>query len=357
MQNLKEVCDAFNLPADVANISSLGSGLIHQTYRVQLADHQKFVLQEINERVFPDVEALMHNLKIVSGHLGRSQHHSELQSFEIVETRKGNSFLQIGAHYWRMLTFIDQTQSYDSIPNGDIARSCGQAFGRFFSAMHSLDAASLKPVLPDFHDISKSFEQLKRAANGDAHNRLNGTIEVFNGLMEYSHLADDFAAANWPKRVVHGDAKINNILFDKRTRQPVAVIDLDTVMKGYLIFDFGDMVRTFCNVEGEESKTYSKVRVDREIFENLVQGFAEATHSFIQQDEMENLVTGAKMIVWEQAIRFFSDYLDGDSYYQVQHPEQNLDRAKNQLCLLKDLVDREDELTGIVKSDYSGRYS
>ena len=345
----------FQLPGPVATVVPYGSGHIHDTYLLTCLNDQasRFILQRFNHFVFKNPNEVMANISQVLDHLGDSNDQSELVPFKIVKTKSGGILYKSpGNEYWRIFSFVENSESYDQVTNPELAQGGGKAFGHFIEGLKTLDPKKLFTTIPEFHNVSRRFEQLKSAIDADSVGRvsqyqkevefsMNRETKVF----DYSTLASQ---SDMPYRVTHNDTKINNVLFRSGTTQGICVLDLDTVMPGLLLYDFGDMGRTFCNNVLEEGPMNDAwFRLD--LFKSLCQGFFGTFTERPGKTEVEGLKIGTWWMTYIMGIRFLADFLSGDIYYKISHPMQNLDRARNQFHLLADIEAKQQKINQIIE--------
>lgn len=335
--NLAEVsaaAAAFELPAPVVSVSLLGSGHIHQTYRVHTPAGDG-VLQRLNEQVFPDLEAITENMRRIEAHFvsGGGLARAALR----LRPTLAGGFLHRDAlgQAWRMLDFIPGTISHDIAPSLKHIEQAARAFGEFQRALDTLPGPPLKETLPGFHDTEQRFLHFQVALAKDAAGRLQGCREEVEVLLAQRHLAGALQARNLPRRTVHNDTKLNNLLFLASTGERWGVIDWDTVMPGLVAHDYGDMVRTMGSEVAEDERDLSRVRLMPERLKAIRRGYLSAVEDWLTPAELDSLSLGAETILFEQAVRFLADHLAGDLYYPCHRPDHNLDRARVQLGLLQ----------------------
>ncbi|GAB4318503.1 MAG: aminoglycoside phosphotransferase family protein [Bacteroidales bacterium] len=326
-------------------VSPYGSGHIHRTYRV-MTDQGEYILQEINHTVFKDVEGLMANISLVTQHL--KQHFSD-ERFgwdipEVIPATGGESYLTHEGKYWRLYRFIKDSITYDHVESAGLAAAGGEAFGHFTAAFSGFNPRKLNEVIPGFHDAFRRLSGLERAVSENRAGRLNDCRSEVESLMEQKEemtlLARLAATGEIPFRVVHNDTKVNNILFSSQGRV-LSVIDLDTVMPGLVHFDFGDAVRTWCNAGDEDASDPDTIAFRKDIFNSFAGGFFSVTLSVLNQAEKETLWRAPFYMAWEQALRFLTDFLNGDTYYPVRYETHNLVRTRAQLRWLDELKKNE----------------
>jgi len=326
---------------ETIRIQPLSGGLINQTYKVTIEQDavvQNYLLQQINTHVFKSPQKIMTNIQLVNERLVHSDY--PLDFFTIIQTRGGASlFKDENENYWRLCSFIEDTISYETPPSLDYVYEAAKAYGFFTLALKAVNPTLIQFTIPDFHNIQKRFELFEKSLERAKPDRLQKAKTAINQTrFSYGKFTFDFS--NLPLRIVHNDAKLSNILFDKNTKKAKAVIDLDTVMPGYIITDYGDMIRGMCNSVAEDEADLSKVDFDLEKYELIKKGFLEATSEWITKEEKAKLDTGAIYIILEQAIRFLTDYLSNDAYYSTRYEAHNLDRSNNQLTLLNSMLQK-----------------
>lgn len=321
-----------------AAITPVGAGNINDTYRVDLLRDGKpesWILQRLNHRVFKDPEAVMRNIRAVAAHLER-QADFPLRIPAPVPTLQGDWLHRDDAgNYWRVFPFYENTFAPERLPEPAIAYEAARAYGAFLYALRDFPADQLVETIPGFHDTERRWAVFEAMLKKDPAGRVKVATAEINALMEarpvFSRVHELKASGELSRRVTHNDTKAGNVLIDIQTGRAVAVIDWDTIMPGTVLSDFGDMVRTFAPDCTEDSD--GPVQMRMEALEMLCRGFLEKTSGFLTPLERENLPLGAQWIIGEQALRFLTDYLAGDTYYKTQYPEHNLVRARNQLAL------------------------
>ncbi len=326
-------CAAFDLPAPVTGLARHGSGHIHQTYRVGTAAGD-FLLQRLNSRVFPDLDAIADNTARIAAHLaGRPGDHLT----PCITRRGGLLHRDAGGHAWRVFEFLDGTMSFDVAPNLAAIEAAARAFGDFQKRLADLPAPPLRETLPGFHDTRQRFERLEQASAADPVGRRAGCATELEALLQRRPLASALQELALPVRTVHNDTKLNNLLFDAASGEPRCVIDWDTTMPGLAAHDFGDMVRTMAGDCAEDEPDSARVAIVPERLTAIRRGYLAAVSDWLTPAEISSLDLGARTLLFEQACRFLSDHLEGDVYYPVHRPDHNLVRARVQLALLDSL--------------------
>jgi Ser/Thr protein kinase RdoA (MazF antagonist) len=316
----------------------IGNGNINDTYRlnIEVAGEQKSVLlQRLNHLVFKQPDDVMENTLQVSRHLSAQDY-----SYQIAEPLPGldGFFLQndLAGNFWRVFSFLENSFAPEGTTDAFIAYEAARAYGAFARALHNFPAETLAETIPGFHDTDRRWEAFLKVLKEDPAKRAKNTQPEIEVIFAIKPIFDKISylkkSGELPLRVAHNDTKASNVLFDRSTQKAIAVIDLDTVMPGTLLSDFGDMVRTFAPDCSEDAISSPVLRTD--ILDALKRGFLEETERFLSKSERENLMLGAAWMVGEQALRFLTDWLAGDVYYKINSPEHNLVRARNQLALL-----------------------
>ena len=351
----------FNIEGNVTNVSPFGSGHINDTYRVitDQPNAKRYLLQRINHHVFKDVVAVMQNIQLVTQHL--KSKYSELDGqgrrleekvLTLIQTKHGASYHRDEAgNYWRMFILLANTRSYDIVETPRQAREGGRAFGQFQRLLADLDVGLIHEVLPNFHHIGKRLDKLKEAVANDVVSRRQEVSDELAFIMDREkrmHTILDMGEQGLlPVRITHNDTKFNNVLLDEDDKSQ-CVIDLDTVMPGYVAYDFGDAIRTIINCAAEDEADLGKVKLNIPLFEAYTEGYFEEAHPFLTQPEVDSLIEGALLLPYMQAVRFLTDYLEGDHYYKIHHPNHNLQRTKAQLKLVEQLEVHESQLRQII---------
>jgi Ser/Thr protein kinase RdoA (MazF antagonist) len=344
--SLHAVAARFATGAAVATVEPFSgpAGHINASYVVQIP-RGRFFLQRLNTEVFRDHQRLMENVARVTKHLAGP--------LRLVPARDGASYVaddQGGV--WRMYTYVENGTPVVGAPSGsEVGRAAG-AFGAFQRALADLPGPRLHETIPHFHDTPRRLEAFERAVESDTAARaasVRAEIDQIRGCRRLAPLLVDAAARGAvPERIVHNDAKLANVLFDRLSGEALCVVDLDTVMPGLALYDFGDLVRSMATRAAEDERDLGRVRLERELFESIARGYVTGAREFLTQAERELLVPGAQVIVFEQAIRFLIDHLEGDRYYRIARPGHNLDRCRTQLTLLDALCEQETALTRTV---------
>jgi hypothetical protein len=319
-----------------------GNGNINDTYRIEFEREGAslvYLLQRLNHHVFRDPYAVMRNMQNVCTHLAASSY-----IYRVAAPVPGldGELLQRDetGNYWRVFPLLENTFAPEGVADAAIAREAARAYGAFSRALRDFPALNLTETIPGFHDTGLRWQFFLEIMKENPAGRLATSrpeIEaVFSAKPVFDFIGDLKKSGRLPLRVTHNDTKAGNVLFDCHTRRAVAVIDLDTVMPGTILSDFGDMVRTFATDRAEDASGNVVLRAD--ILEALKSGFLETAGSFLTETERQHFVEGAAWIIGEQALRFLTDWLAGDTYYKIRYPEHNLVRTRNQLALLREIM-------------------
>jgi hypothetical protein len=360
MNDLLSITGKFDLKGEAYSCMPYGSGHIHDTYLLESKDEEvhRYVLQKINIFVFKKPEAVQDNIWRILSFLKAQKSvkdSSGIKDLNLVDTKNGEMFfLDSSGGYWRCFEFIDDTFVLENVQNPTQAFEGARLFGDFLARLMDYDPRRLHVTIPRFMDAEWRQEQLTMAEFTNPGKRLKQVQPELRRIRQLQKISDQYIRLQQalPDRVVHNDTKINNVLFDQATGKGITVIDLDTVMTGKLLTDFGDMVRTFTVKGSEDSTDEASYTCQAALFEGLVSGYAEVLAPVITEVERANLLLGGKIVIFMQAIRFLADYINGDVYYKVTSPEQNLLRTRNQLNLLDSVLEQESDLQRIIETSF-----
>ena len=343
----------FGLDQEKATMKPIGSGHINTTMLLTNKQHS-VVVQKLNTDVFPNPEHLVANARAIEQHLTKKAESNayDLKIIKHLPTTSGSFLVKINGEVWRALEFIGKSYSEDVVSCPEKAQTAANAFGQFAQALSDFDAQVLHHVIPDFHNLAMRIAAFNDKLEADSQNRAEKCQEEIAFCQAQFGLADELESiyGSIPLRPCHNDTKINNMLFCKETDGARSVIDLDTCMPGYWLFEFGDMVRTFCSPEEEDSTNLDYVRVREEIFAALVKGYVAPLENELTPEEKQSFLLGAKVMPFMIGLRFLTDYLDGDNYFATKHSEHNLQRAKNQFKLYQEVVAKKALLEKLIHS-------
>jgi hypothetical protein len=355
--NIPTVMRRFQICGDFVSAEPYGSGHINDTYCVrfdQEGTHVRYILQRINHNIFKNPEALMENIQRVTAHLTEKtmkEHDRSRRVLTLIPTREGRSFYRDAVgNYWRTYVFIEKARTYDAVESPRQAFETAKAFGRFQKLLADLPAPRLQHTIPDFHHTPKRFVALKKAVEADVVNRSKRAKFEIEFAMQREAICDVLLKAELPERVTHNDTKLNNVMLDDVTGEGICVIDLDTVMPGLVLYDFGDMVRTTTSPVKEDELDLSKVTMQFPMFEALVRGYLESADEFLSRSEKRLLVFSGKLITFEIGVRFLTDFLVGDTYFKTHREHHNLDRCCTQFKLVESIEQKEEWMNKVVES-------
>lgn len=342
---MKAILSHFVIPNEVADPQPLKIGFINDSFivRAKHAGEKSYFLQRINHHIFQNVEGLQQNILKVTHHIRRKlevagEQDIDRKVLQLVPTKDGQLFYKTPeGDYWRVYVLIENTRSQEKVTPAS-AELTGEAFGRFQCQLADLPFDALCESIPNFHNMEFRLQQLDEALAADSVGRKAACADIIAQIdqrREEMCLAERlFREGKLPKRINHCDTKVNNVLFDEEGR-PICIVDLDTVMPGYVFSDFGDFMRTAANTGLEDDPNLDNIHVDLEIFEAYTHGYLkEAT--FLTPIEKEMLPFGCRLLSYMQTVRFFTDWINGDTYYKIQYPEHNLVRTKAQLRLVQE---------------------
>lgn len=351
---------AYGLPGRPAGIDRYGHGHINDTFCVRCRTGEgkdaRFILQGLSQAAFPNHKELMENFAGITSYLRReilAEGGDPLrETLSLVKTRDGADYYTDAAgKAWRLMPFIDNTECFQSA-TPELFEASGRTFGRFQYMLRDYPAETLHETIPDFHNTERRFDRFVDAVEADRQNRAEGVEREIQFILERKGDCGVALRAQregkLPLRVTHNDTKLNNILFDRDTHEGICVIDLDTTMPGLSINDFGDSIRFGANHSLEDEQDLSRVNFDIRLYEVFTRGFLEGARGSLTPGELEYLPWGARLMTLECGIRFLTDYLEGDHYFRVSRPQQNLDRARTQLKLVKDMEEQFDAMAAII---------
>ncbi len=356
-QDLEFIFDQFNGSGTYLEGRKSGAGHIHNTYLLLTAEKAApdYILQKINDKVFPHVAEMMTNILKVTSHISKKikkQESSHKQVLEVVRTNSHRNFFtdSRGAH-WRMYRKISPGISYDIVPDERVASEAGKAFGQFIVDLGDLQAEEIFPVIPGFHSMEMRFENFNKAMNENPFNRVDEVKEEIDFVKDHIDRMMIIPAlektGKLPLRVTHNDTKLNNILFDDND-MAVCVIDLDTVMPGLALYDFGDTIRTAASTGEEDEADLDRIQLNIPVFKAFSEGFLNSTLTFLNKYEIEYLTLGSQYMTFIMGLRFLTDYISGDVYYATHYKKQNLRRCRAQFRLMQSMTDSYDECQNII---------
>ena len=348
-----EALDAFNHVGHFVSCTPYGNGHINDTFLAISDTGKRYILQRINTAIFPDLKGVMNNIVSVTRHIhhkvGEQGISTDRCTLTVIPTNWGKRYFKDSIDSaWRMYEFIDHTVAKDRVDSLAEFTDCAEAFGRFQGLLSDFDASVLVEPIKDFHNTPVRYENLMRAVAADPCGRVASVRAEIEFAMERAEFAKTLEKAResgeLPVRVTHNDTKLNNILFDAYTQKPVAIIDLDTVMPGYSVNDFGDSIRFGANTAAEDERDLSKVTLDLELYHAFAKGFLKGCDGKLTDKEIELMPIGARMMTFECGMRFLTDYIEGDHYFRTSRPGHNLDRCRCQFALVADMEKKEEQM-------------
>jgi Ser/Thr protein kinase RdoA (MazF antagonist) len=358
-QNLKEIFEYFTPDGTFSYGEPYGSGHIHDTFRIETVEKDKddYILQRLNNKIFKNIPELQHNIERVTVHLRnklKAIPGSDIkrECLILIPSRDGKSWIvDKEGSYWRMYIFISNHRSYNIVDNPDKAFEGGKAIGRFQAMLSDMPGEPLFETIPRFHDIESRLETLNRKIIEDPVGRVKTVGEEINHVLQRAEEMKTILklgkAGKIPLRITHNDTKFNNILLDENDKA-LCVIDLDTVMPGYVHYDFGDSIRTAANTASEDEKDLSKIKMDINLFKAYAKGYLSETGKTLNDVEKEYLAFAPKLITYTIAVRFLTDFIDGDNYFKIHRKFHNLQRARAQLRLVMSMEEQYGEMQRII---------
>lgn len=363
---IKEVISNFNIKGELVEVSGIDTGNINNTYVATLlvdGIYKKYLVQRINTTVFTEPYKLMKNIEGVTSYLKRQMakvKDNKHQVLEVIKTKDNKSLCCVSNNgekdYYRVYEFIEGAITYDQSTDINIVYNTGVAFGNFQKLLKDYPMNKLNETIKDFHDTKKRYQKLIDDIKMDSKNRvMDVTKEIVFILMREdicSLIVDKLGTEEVPYRVTHNDTKVNNVMMNKETGEYMAVIDLDTVMPGSLLFDYGDGIRSTASTAREDETDLSKVSLDLDLFKSYTKGYLSEMAPYITEEELSLMGESIRIITLELAIRFLNDYINGDTYFKTNYDKHNLDRARNQLALVMDIESKLDYINQFINECY-----
>ncbi|MFM7599961.1 MAG: phosphotransferase enzyme family protein [Pseudanabaena sp.] len=354
------ITQQFSPQKQIADIQPFGSGNINDTFLVSLqeVESQSFILQRINTKVFHEPKLVMQNMRVYTNHVRDRLQDQPLERRwdipKILPTNQGQDYWQTeSGEFWRSLSFIANSQSFDVMESVEQAREVGYALGTFHHLTSDLVPERLADTLEGFHITPQYLQQYEEILGTRSINKspeIDYCLRFVSDRKGLAHILEDAkAAGKLLLRTMHGDPKVNNILFDRQTQQALSVVDLDTVKAGLVHYDIGDCVRSGCNPAGEETEQWQDVQFEIELCQGILQGYLSTAQSFLTEYDYAYIYDAIRVITFELGLRFFTDYLSGNIYFNVKHPEHNLLRSLVQFRLLESIEAQESVIQEIIK--------
>lgn len=358
--NVADAIQIFEFNGNLVDFRSFGNGHINDTYLVRFRSCgkiKKYILQRVNSDVFKEPEKVMSNIVGVTEFLKqeiiKNGGDPERETLNVIKTKDGKGFYIDGyGNYWRAFLFISDAVSLDLPEDDNDFYQSAVAFGNFQRQLGGYNAEDLYETIPDFHNTPVRYQNFIKAVENNKSGRAETALEEIDFVKSRKDfttvLEDSFKKGLLPKRVTHNDTKINNVMLDKDTREPVCVVDLDTIMPGYSVNDFGDSIRFGASTAAEDEMDLNKVHFDIGLFETYTRGFLKGCGGSLTEGEIMLLPEGAKMMTLECGMRFLTDYIDGDVYFKTSYNEHNLVRCRTQFKLVKEMEEHWDQMKQIV---------
>jgi len=352
-KQLQEISRKFQIYGEILHAETLKIGHINETYTAtydQGGTRVRYIHQKINKTVFKNPAAVMKNVMRVTTHIrknleGRNVRDLTRRSLVVIPTRDGKSFFQNGSEVWRTFVFVEGVETYEAVQTPEQAYQAGRAFGEFQHALVDLPGERLLETIPDFHHTRKRFSALQQAIQNDHYNRAKDAKAEIDFALEHEPMVDviltAMAKGRIPERITHNDTKFNNVMLDVLTGEAMCIVDLDTVMPGCALYDFGDMVRTTTSPTLEDEPDLGKVKMQLPMFKKLAEGYLSTAGKFLTKAEKSLIAFSGKLITFEIGIRFLTDFLSGDTYFRIHRPAHNLDRCRTQFKLV-DSIERQE---------------
>lgn len=358
--NLVAIADQFTLQGEVTAVQAFGSGNINDTFLVTLdgSQLQHFVLQRINTQVFRQPQLIMQNMCIFTEHVHKRLQHTPLsRRWEVprvlLTQDNQDHWRDAEGSFWRAISFIEGSQSFDTMSDRSHAKEIGYALGMFHNLISDLSPEKLADTLVGFHITPLYLQQYQEVlAKTTPHPspEVNYCLQFISDRQIFAHILENAKAeGKLPLRLMHGDPKINNVMFDIATQKAVSVIDLDTVKPGLVHYDIGDCLRSGCNPAGEEAADWNDVYFDTDLCQGILDGYLSVAKTFLTENDYAYMYDAIRLITFELGLRFFADYLAGNVYFKVKHPEHNLERAIVQFKLTESIESQETQIRSIIE--------
>lgn len=360
MNNTEQILKNFIITGNFIKAVPYGSGHINETLLVIFDDfgkQKKYILRKINSFVFKEPLLIIENTINVTNHIKQklfelNEPDLERKVLLLKQSKNGNyHYKDDQNNYWCLFNFIDRAYTVDHVETENQAFEAAKTYGKFQKYLADFNTSKCHITIKNFHDLSQRLKLFEDTVKNDPLNRvkeIKDEIELTKKFKQLNNNYLDIDLINLPIRITHNDTKINNVMLNENSNEGLCVLDLDTVMPGIILNDFGDMVRTFTSPALEDEKHFSKVKMRLNIFDALVRGYLSELEGLLTENEISNLVLGSKIIVYEQAIRFLTDYIAGDVYYKIEYDFHNLNRARNQFALLESIEAQSEEMEKIV---------
>lgn len=351
MLQVKDYVLSFAIEGELIEIKPFGNGHINDTFMVQTTQN-KYLFQRINDNVFKNVDELMSNVYRVCEHIKTKQEANPRQKVGIIKTKDGKNYLKTKDGYFRTYDFVPDTCSVNIPLSNEHFKKGAICFAKFTKYLLDFPAETIFDVIENFHNTRVRFENFDKAVKADVKNRAQDVEDLIKFVYDrekyVGKIVDLIASGQMPLRVTHNDTKFNNLLLDAITKDPVAVVDLDTIMQGSVCYDFGDAIRAGCNSAEEDERDLSKVWFDFDKYSAFAQGYVGELKDLLTQTELDNLAFGCILMTFECGVRFLTDYLQGDTYFKTHYSDHNVVRAKTQFKLVEDMESLFEQMQNVI---------
>lgn len=361
---VEKILNNYNIDGELISVEQNNSGNINKTYIATFlnnGEYKKYLVQKINTNVFPEPYKLMSNIEKVTKFIKKEQlkqKDNEHKTLDVIKTNKNELLCEVGEdkEYYRIYEFIENAIAYNYSTDYEIVKKTGEAFGNFQKMLSNYPMNQLEETIKDFHNTKKRLQQLYKDIKIDSKNRATEVAELIVFILKREDICgmiiDKLETGEIPLRVTHNDTKVNNVLMNKETKDYLAVIDLDTVMPGSLLFDYGDGIRSTASNAKEDETELSKVYINLDLFEAYTDGYMSEMADNLTDEEIALMGESIRIITLELGIRFLNDYINGDTYFKIEYDKHNLDRAINQLALVKNIEDNLDYINSYIYESY-----
>ena len=359
-ENLVAIANQFAQWGKVTDVKAFGSGNINDTFLVTLdsSEEEHFVLQRINTHVFRQPQLIMENMRTFTEHVHKRLQHIPLNRrwevpYVLLTKDDQDHWRDADGSFWRAISFIEGSQSFDTMRDRSHAKEVGYALGMFHNLISDLPPEKLADTLEGFHITPlylQDYEEVLAKTSVRKSAEVNYCLQFVSDRQTFAHILENAKAeGKLPLRLMHGDPKINNVMFDTATQQAVSVIDLDTVKPGLVHYDIGDCLRSGCNPTGEETENWQSIYFDTDLCHGILKGYLSVAKAFLTENDYAYIYDAIRLIAFELGLRFFADYLAGNIYFKVKHPEHNLARAIVQFKLTESIESQETQIRNIIK--------
>lgn len=368
LDKAKEILNHFDIDGELIYCKSYGEGHINETYMICYLNKTtppiRYIFQKINTDIFKKPESLLENIYLVTNHIKeeikKANGDTHRETLTLIPSKNGDHFVKYEEEYYRVYNYVEYATCYQQA-TPELFYASAKAFGKFARQLDHFDASSIEDTIINFHNTSNRFQNFCVALEQNLSKRADEVtpeIEFVQAREDFcSIILDEIEAGTIPLRVCHNDTKLNNVMIDNHTQEGLCVIDLDTVMQGSLLYDFGDSIRFGASSAAEDEEDLNLVYCDLEKYELFVKGYLEECHSILSAKELEFLPHSAILMTLECGIRFLTDHLDGDTYFKIHKPNHNLLRARNQFKLVADMENKLDKLIEITQAHYNAIHS